>query len=272
MWHYTMADLARDHRVVAYCHRGHGLSGRAPADDYSIDAMARDLEIVIGEVWEGEPLVVLGHSMGGMSLIAYCGLFGHQLGERVRAIGLIDTSAADIIGGMLPEGAAIAMPALNLIEEAAVRAAARNPDAFDRVRRARADLVSVLIRLMGFGERAPAYKLAFVEKMMSSVAPDVLVWIVQELRRLDLSMYLDDIHIPALVAVGTRDRLTPVRASRAIAIEIPNAELITIPGAGHMPMLEQPKAFNARLREFLANPAAVYGGRRVGARSQMPPG
>lgn len=263
MWHYTIKDLATDHRVVAYGHRGHGLSGRAPTDDYTIEAMGRDLEIVIGEVWEGEPLIVLGHSMGGMAAIAYAGLFGHQLGERVRALGLIDTTAANVVGGMLPEGFAIAQPALKLIEDTAVRAASRNPDAFDRIRTARADLLGAMVRLMGFGEHAPRYKLEFVQRMMATLAADVLVWIVEDMRRMDLRHVLDGIDVPTWVAVGTRDRLTPVRAARAIAIEIPNAELITIAGSGHMPMLERPTEFNARLRTFLANPGAVYAGRRI---------
>jgi pimeloyl-ACP methyl ester carboxylesterase len=270
-WHYTLKELSSEYRFVAYCQRGHGLSARAPTDDYTMEALARDLEVVIGEVWEGEPLVVLGHSMGGMGLIKYCGMFPAQLGERVRAVGLIDTCAARVIDGMLPEGAVIAKPALALIEEAALRAARRNPDAFDRIRRARADLVRIMVRLMGFGERAPAYKIEFVQKMMSRLAPDVLVWIVQEMRAMDLAECLDEIDIPALIVVGTRDRLTPVRASRQMAVAIPNAELITIPGSGHMPMLEQPKQFHARLRTFLENPGAVYQGRRIGALPQLAP-
>ncbi len=270
MWHYTLKELSAEYRLVAYAQRGHGLSSPSPNDDYTMDAMARDLEVVIGEVWEDEPVVVLGHSMAGMSLIKYCGLFPRQLGERVRAVGLIDTCASNVIGGMLPEGVAIASPALKLIEEAAVRAAARNPDAFERIRRARGDLVSILIRLMGFGEKAPRYKLEFVSRMMSAVPADVLVWIVEEMRRMDLSACLEDIDVPAVIVVGTRDRLTPVRAAREMAIEIRGAELITIPGSGHMPMLEQPTIFHERLRTFLERPGAVYGGRRVGL-SRMAP-
>lgn len=269
MWHYTMADLSKDHRVVAYSQRGHGLSGKAAEGDYTIESMARDLDAVLEHI--GEPAVVLGHSMAGMALIRYCGLFPAKLGTRVRALGLIDTCASNVVGGMVPEALAIAMPALKLVEQAAVAAAARNPDAFDRIRRARGDLVQILIRLMGFGESAPRAKLEFVTAMMGEVAPDVLVWIVQEMRRMDLTDHLDEIDVPALIVVGTRDRLTPPRAAREMAMHIPNAELITIPGSGHMPMLEQPKLFHARLREFLREPGAVYQGRRIGARSQIPP-
>ena len=271
MWHYTMKDLAVDHRVVAYSQRGHGLSGRAPSDDYTMRAMAHDLSAVVDAVWDGEPVVILGHSMGGMALMQYCGSFGSHLGERVRAVGFIDTCAARIVDGMLPEGVAIAKPALKLIEQAAVSAAARNPDAFGNLRRSRADLVTIMIRLMGFGEQAPKYKVEFVSRLMSRLPPDVLVYIVEEMRRMDLTACLDDIHIPALVMVGTRDRLTPVKAAREIAMEIPNAELVTIPGSGHMPMLEQPKTFHARLRTFLENPGAIYAGRRVGWPSQIAP-
>lgn len=263
-WHYQMRDLASEHRLVLYDQRGHGLSAMPATGDWSMEAFARDLDAVVSAVVRDEPVVVVGHSMGGMSLLKYAAMFPEALGSRVAGLALVDTAARDVIGGMLPGAAKAARPALKLVEEAAMRAASRNPDAFDRLRKSRRDLVMLMVRLMGFGPKAPPQELAFVERMLSATSIETLVWVLHTLRTMDVTLGLDDIDTPTMVVVGSRDRLTPPTGSLAIANAIHCAELTVIKGAGHMPMLEKPDVFNARLRAFLKSPGAVYGGRRIG--------
>jgi pimeloyl-ACP methyl ester carboxylesterase len=212
------------------------------------------------------PLTLVGHSMGGMALLQLCAMHPQLLGARVSALVLVDTSSCDVIGGMLPGAARAARPALRLVEEAALRAAAANPDAFDRIRKARRDLVSLMVRLMGFGPKAPAAELAFVGHLLEQTPPEVLVYVLQTLRFMDCTAGLEEIDVPTLVVCGSRDRLTPPTASLAIANAIHTAELAVIRGAGHMPMLEKPDRFNALLRAFLAHPGAALSGRRIGSR------
>lgn len=57
--------------------------------------------------------------------------------------------------------------------------------------------------------------------------------------------------IPTLVLVGEADSLTPPDEARAMAQAIPGAGLVVIPGAGHLPPVEQPAATVRALREFL---------------------
>jgi pimeloyl-ACP methyl ester carboxylesterase len=120
---------------------------------------------------------------------------------------------------------------------------------------------------MGFGPKAPADQLAFVEGLLNAVPTDVMVAVVQTLRTMEVGKALEHIDVPALVIVGGHDRITPRACARRIATEIPRAEINVIPGAGHMPMLEKPEDFNARIRLFLANPHAHFGGRRLGPRT-----
>lgn len=56
---------------------------------------------------------------------------------------------------------------------------------------------------------------------------------------------------PLLVVVGKEDVLTPPAKARAIAELVPGAELVEIPGAGHLSNVEQPEAFNAALGRLL---------------------
>jgi pimeloyl-ACP methyl ester carboxylesterase len=207
--------------------------------------------------------MVVGHSMGGMALIRYCGLFPEQLGDRVRAIVLADTAAHDVMGGMVPSAARLLTPALRLLEQAATMAAARNPAAFDRVRANQKNMVALLVRLMGFGSKAPRHEIAFMNQMLAAVPAEILVPIVRTLRTMDLSDAVDHIDVPTLVMVGSRDRLTPRAAARFLATSIHGAQLEVIPDSGHMPMLEHPDEFDAVLTRFLKNPGASYGGRAL---------
>jgi pimeloyl-ACP methyl ester carboxylesterase len=261
-WHFQIKELADEFRVVVYDMRGHGLSERPASDDWSMEALSRDLASVIDAVGE-EPVIVVGHSMGGMALLQYCELFPDSIGSRVAGVVLVDTCARDVIGGMVPSAARIAMPALRLLERAATLAASRSPAAFDRIREARSDLVELLVRLMGFGPSAPADQVAFMHSMLASVPAEVLVPVVQTLRTMDVSHALDSVDVPALVIVGSRDRLTPRAAARLLATNIHGAELVVVPQSGHMPMLEHPGPFNEIIRPFLRHPGAAYGGRRI---------
>jgi pimeloyl-ACP methyl ester carboxylesterase len=164
---------------------------------------------------------------------------------------------------MVPSAARLAMPALRLLEQAATLAAGRNPAGFDRIRAARADMVALLVRLMGFGAKAPPDEVAFMNEMLASVPAEVLVPVVNTLRSMDVSDALDHIDVPTLVMVGSRDRLTPRAAARFLATAVHGAQLEVIPDSGHMPMLEHPEEFNAILARFLKNPGASYGGRAL---------
>jgi 3-oxoadipate enol-lactonase len=95
------------------------------------------------------------------------------------------------------------------------------------------------------------------------VPAEVLVPVVKTLRSMDVSEGLDNIDVPTLVMVGSRDRLTPRAAARFLATAIHGAQLEVIPDSGHMPMLEHPQEFNAILARFLKQPGASYGGRAL---------
>ena len=76
--------------------------------------------------------------------------------------------------------------------------------------------------------------------------------ILRLMDRPDATPQLAAIRVPALVVVGTDDRLTPVDEARRMADAIPGAELVVIPRSGHLSSLERPDAFGAALSAFLS--------------------
>ena len=80
---------------------------------------------------------------------------------------------------------------------------------------------------------------------------DLVDELLLEIMRFDAAATLSDIALPTLIVVGTRDVMTPVRHARALVSSIPSAELVELPGCGHMPMLERRAEFNDLLRELL---------------------
>ena len=109
VWHEQINDLARDFRVIAYDHRGHGRSGVPAASAYSLDHLAADLDAVLGAVLRpGERAVVAGHSMGGIAISAWSDRFRDRVEQRVDAVALINTTH----GNLLDKIQLLSMPAL----------------------------------------------------------------------------------------------------------------------------------------------------------------
>lgn len=251
LWHYQIRDLASRYRLVLYDQRGHGRSETAKGGDWSLDALSRDLDAVIAAAGDG-PVVVVAHSMGGMALLTYCATFPEALGPKVAGIVLVDTTAADVMPGMLPFLPRRIRAALQGIQEAGVRAVVSlDRPSVDRLRRRANDLGWLAVRTMGFGAHASPAHVAFVETMLAETPVETWMGLLPAVAGVDATEALEKIDVPALVIVGTADRLTPPGAAERIVKGIKGARLGKIAGAGHMSMLESPQTFNARLRAFV---------------------
>jgi len=252
IWHHQMRELSSEIRMVMYDHRGHGYSGLPPSDDWSLDALAQDLEAVIRDASNREPVIVVGHSMGGMTLLRYCELFPDAIGARVRGLVLVDTTSADVMGGLLPALARRVQAAVEGVEEIAMRALQGRTDNVDRLRARANNLVYLGTRLMGFGHDPSPTQVAFIEKLLSDVPSSVWFKLIPTMLGMDVSRALDAIDVPTLVIAGEKDKLTPLAAAQRIADGVPGADLVVLPDTGHIPMLERADEFNALLRRFVA--------------------
>ncbi len=257
MWHYQMRDLSPAYRLVLYDHRGHGRSEKAKRGDWSLEALARDMEAVVRAHGGDDPVVIVGHSMGGMTTLKFCEVFPELIGSRVAALALVNTTAIDVMGGMLPGAARRLAAGFQMVQAGAVRALASNASRVDRLRGRTRDLAYVTVRWAGLGPKALPSLVEFMDRMLSECPTDVWAHMLPDLLALDVTTVLDVIDVPTLVVAGTHDKLTPPGAADRIGAAIKGAELAVVNDAGHMAPLERPHSFNARLRAFLASVPAL---------------
>ncbi|MFN2614320.1 MAG: alpha/beta fold hydrolase [Actinomycetota bacterium] len=256
LWHHQVLGLAGDARIVTFDHRGHGRSGRPPTNDWTLTALARDIDAVISDAAPNGRVVLVGHSMGGMAALEYARLFPEKIGTTVAGLVLVDTTAADVMGGMLPAGRRIAA-ALQGLQEVVMRALAGRVDAVDRLRRNGSTVAYLGTRVMGFGPNPSPSQVAFIERLLADTPSEVWLSLIPTIMGFDLSDVLPNINVPVLIIVGSHDRLTPPHAAERMAFALPQAELAVIEGAGHTSMVERPDEFNQHIREFLTRVEAA---------------
>src|SRR5262245_5097388 len=186
-WHYQRRDLAR-YRLACWDQRDHGRSGRSPSGSASIDQLGRDLLAVIKAVAPGEaPVVLVGHSMGGMTIMALAEQHPELFGSKVVGAVLISTTARGLEAGS-PWMPALIRPALSRALPGVLSGAARGKRAIlvERGRQASVNLAFLSTRLIGFGDGdiSPSV-VAFLEKMIRETPIEVVATFCQALMLCD---------------------------------------------------------------------------------------
>ena len=250
-WHYQRRDLREDYRVVAWDQRSHGLSQRT-AEDCSIERLGEDLAEVI-ETYVPGPCVLVGHSMGGMTVMALADSHPELFGEKIRAVALVATSAgklAELTLG-LP---ALVSKAVHKVTPGTVSLLGKKGALIDRTRHVGNDIAFLLLRHLGFGDsrRISPTLVDFVETMIRSTPTEVIANFYPALMNHDKLAALHALDpVPTAIVVGDKDWLTPPEHSRAIAEALPKAQLIEIPDTSHLIQLERPDAVNKALRDLI---------------------
>jgi pimeloyl-ACP methyl ester carboxylesterase len=232
-WFRTLPVLSEQYKVIVFDNRGVGLSGK-PNTPYSIELMAEDARAVLDAAGV-DSAHVYGISMGGM--IAQ--RFAVNYPDRVRSLILGCTTSggekhvqpgAEVSMLMLSRGSSTATP-----EE------------------------------MAWATAPILYSQSFIENHKELVAEDVqrrieipvlpYAYILQLQACIAHDTYneIDQIKVPVLVIHGDEDKLVPYENGVTLAEKIPNAEFLTINGAGHIYLTEAIDLVNKRVLEFLNN-------------------
>lgn len=246
-WKLQVEALEGERRIVTFDLRGHGQSERPPNGTYTIETFAQDLQAVLeAEVPAGERALLVGHSLGAMTIIAWAGDHPELVDERVSAAVLVNTGVGDLISeSLVVEGMPDSFAQLErLAGEGLLRA--RTP-----IPATSTPLSHRLIRHAVVGPEASPAEVAFCEQLVLSCPADVRGAVGGTLSRLDLKESLADLTVPTLMIAGEKDRLTPPKHAYEMAQALPELlDVVEIPRSGHMSPIESPREVNRLIAEL----------------------
>ncbi|MCW2777956.1 MAG: Pimeloyl-ACP methyl ester carboxylesterase [Frankiales bacterium] len=244
LWSGQVRDLVTarpDLRVVVYDHRGHGRSTATSREHAHLEQLGRDLRQVLDEVAGDGPVVLGGHSMGGMTMMAFAEQFPEEFGKRVVGAAFVATSSGglDAVTYGLPAPVAkVVKKVLPKAYEKAVRDEAkgktRPSTAFER-------------RLV-FPKGADPEHVREVLEVQSRTTAETMAAFLPTFSQHERAEALSALaEVPAVVLVGDKDALCPLPHSRAIAAALPKGELVVYPGVGHMVQVERREEVSRRI-------------------------
>lgn len=250
-WHFQRVQLERTWgrtiRMVFFDLRGHGDSGVPRRTSCTIPQLARDLDAVLRVLVPDGPIVLVGHSMGGMAVLSYAGQHPDLIGSRVVGVGLIATAAGAL-------GETGLTRTLNTPVVAGFSTAARAlPRVVQGGRGAGKRVLAPILRSASFGDRTISPAIMWhSEQMINDTPLKTLVDFLPSFKNHDETAAVPLLApIPTLVLCGDRDLMTPIRYSTSIAEQLPDAELVKVPGAGHMVHLERSQLVSEALDRLL---------------------
>jgi len=229
MWLGQLDEFAQGYQVIAPDLRGFGGSGGA-RNMNTMAAYANDLVQILDALEIREPVTLCGLSMGGY--IAF--QFATQFAERLTRLVLCDTRAqADSDEGVETRK----QTADRVLSEGPGFLAENMPQKLfgPANLQTQPELISQTQEVI---RQTNPQAIAAASLGMAS-RPDVRGWLPQ-------------LKLPTLVVCGVDDQIVLLEEMRDMAANLPQAEFAEIPQAGHMAPLENPAAFNAVLRQFLA--------------------
>jgi pimeloyl-ACP methyl ester carboxylesterase len=255
VWHYQRRDLADYARLVFWDQRGHGRSGRSDLEHTSIDQLGSDLAAIVAATAPGSgPVVLVGHSMGGMTIMALASQRPELFGTKVTGVVLIST-AASMVDPTAWMPAPLRLPA-RWVAPAVLRGSSRGrrADLVDRARQAAGDLAFLATRFIAFADPdASPTAVDFLERLIRATPIDVVADFYLALHDHDKVEAIRVLgNVPTVVLAGADDKLVPRWQSEELAAGIPGARLVVVPGTGHAIILERPEAVTEEIADLVA--------------------
>jgi pimeloyl-ACP methyl ester carboxylesterase len=249
-WTHQVHALSDRQRVIAFDLRGHGRSEARDRCDFSTDALADDVQAVLeATVPNGRRALLVGHSMGAMSIVAWARRHPEQVRERALGAALLNTGMGDLVS----ESLLLRLPTRMGRAKAAFGRAFLSAD----VDTGPATPVSRrVVRYVALAKDAPPAAVELTQQLALECPRRVRAGAGRMLTKLDLMDAIAQLDVPTLVLASERDRLTPPVHAERLAAALPQlVEHVTVPRAGHMAPLEAPDAVNAALERLLARVA-----------------
>ena len=255
-WHFQRAGYRGQVRTVFYDQRSHGRSERSAEERCTVDQLGQDLLRVIEDTAPG-PCVVVGHSMGGMSLVSLAEQRPDLFGDKIVGAALISTTA----GGLDPGRILLPMVPLGLggkLVGRVVRTLDRGHQAVDLARKWGHVIADVVTDSYAFGDDVPAHYVDFLFDMLDATPFSVIADFYPAFATLEKFDHVGILgRVPTSVICGTDDKITGIGHSRKLHARIPGSSLLECEGAGHMVILERHEAVNSEIDDLVSRALAA---------------
>jgi pimeloyl-ACP methyl ester carboxylesterase len=254
VWHYQRLDLEADYRLVFWDQRSHGRSGRSDPAHISIGQLGRDLAAVLAATAPGgTPVVLVGHSMGGMAIMSLADQHPGLFGTAIIGVVLISTTALVDPTGWMPGPL---RPVGRWAAPALLRSSSqgRRAELTERLRGAAGDVAFLSARFIAFGDPDVSPTVVdFLEHLIRATPIEVVADFYLALTAHDERDALPTIgQVPTVVITGKEDRLVATQQTAELAAAIPGASLVRVPTAGHMVILERPELVTEEISDLVA--------------------
>jgi pimeloyl-ACP methyl ester carboxylesterase len=253
MWFYAKRDLARQFRVIVWDLPGVGKSKRPSGGRVCLEDFAEDLATVVA--FAGKPTVVVGHSIGGMSIQTLARDRPALFGSAISGVVLCNTTYVNPLKTMILSGLARAIrwPVLEPLMRLNIILL---PFAWASSWQSYLSGSTHMSTRIGFGKYVTRSQLDATAWMMTVNSPAVSARGDLAMFRWDSRMAMAQVNVPLLVIGGDKDIVTKLEASRTIA-NAASGQLTVIEGVNHMGPVERADLYNEAIASFAGPLSAV---------------
>ena len=251
-WAKLRARLVLEgYRVVCYDQRNHGLSGMGDHDHCTIEQLGRDLKAVLDAFAPEGPVVLVGHSMGGMTIMSLTGQYPDYVRERVQSVALVSTSAGGM--GLVSVGFGKILDLFVVrFGPGLLRGLSARRTMWQGVRRVGREAEKAAVQRYGFGRKADDETLEHFSDIIFGTPLETTAAFLPHLDDLDVREALPGLaHTEVLVIGGSRDELTPPSHSDEIVERVPHSAHVVVPKAGHLLPMERPEVVADEVVELI---------------------
>ncbi|MCL2780765.1 MAG: alpha/beta hydrolase [Actinomycetia bacterium] len=252
-------------RMVFYDPRGHGRSERGDPARATIDQLGQDLSAVLDALAPTGPVVLVGHSMGGMTVMALAQARPELFtARRVAGVVLVSTSTGKLGGvtlGLPSLVAKLRAPLLPLL----LRGARHGAGLVERSRALGADLAWVITRRLSFAsDDADPARVEYLNAMIAATRIEVIADFYPTLMSHDRRAALPVLAgVRTVIICGDKDLLTPIAHSVEMAGQLAKASFVVIPRGGHVALLERPQLVTEPIAELIEDTLRDIARRRL---------
>lgn len=250
IWYYLRRHLSQRFRVIVWDLPGLGRSRAANGQAIDLSHFAQDLKAVLA-LTDGKPAVLVGHSIGGMTIQTLVRDNPEVLNSAVAGLVLVNTTYTNPLRTMVLSGLAQALrwPLLEPLFRLTIWL---QPLAWLSAWQSYLSGSAHLANRIGFASQVTRSQLEHNTLLATRNPPAALARGNLAMFRWDADGALQAITVPTLILAGDSDLVTKCEASKTLSRATPGGRLEVISDANHMGFLERSEIYNEEIARFCA--------------------